>query len=547
MSDSWKRLKDAGYRTRLYRYTLQRRNSDGLVFLPQNPWPGDPSKANNLFRGQYRFLGREASAPNQPPWRLRPDDEDWLSELHAFEWLRHFEAAGGEAALSQAQRLVRSWIDLCSQIDPTIWSPGVLGRRIIAFLSHGRFLIGQSKFGFETPYIDSVNCQWRHLQRAADDAPFGTPQLFAAIGLVYGALSLAGGDKFIEKYLHRVEALSSSLNLRGGECFSRSPSDLKRMLEYFLALRGAVLERGFDVPRWLQITINHLAENLQGLRHGDGGLAVFNGGVEEQVDDLDRVLRIAGLEGREVSSNGTHCGYRRLAAGETILLVEASAPAANEFGRIAYSGGTAFEMSVGKHRVVVNCGSGRHRNGDWPYVARTTAAHSTLNLANANAWPIHANGSFGSNPAPLYCQRHVDGAGANWLDLRHEGYRQRFGLIHHRRIYLDGSGEDVRGEDRLEQAAPEGGKLSNEITGGAVIRFHLHPNVRASVLHGGRSVLLRLADGKGWRFRANGAQVTMQDSIYLGQIERVRRSQQILLTSENDVGDTVIKWAFQQV
>ena len=101
MTDSWRRLKNAGYRTRLYRYTLERNQIDRLVYLPQDPWPGDPDQANELFRGRYRFAGREANAPNQPPWRLRPDDAEWQAALHDFEWLRHFEAAGGAAALSQ--------------------------------------------------------------------------------------------------------------------------------------------------------------------------------------------------------------------------------------------------------------------------------------------------------------------------------------------------------------------------------------------------------------------------------------------------------------
>ena len=39
----------------------------------------------------------------------------------------------------------------------------------------------------------------------------------------------------------------------------------------------------------------------------------------------------------------------------------------------------------------------------------------------------------------------------------------------------------------------------------------------------------------------------MQDSIYLGQFDRVRRSQQILLASDSDADNTVIKWAFQRV
>ncbi len=80
-----------------------------------------------------------------------------------------------------------------------------------------------------------------------------------------------------------------------------------------------------------------------------------------------------------------------------------------------------------------------------------------------------------------------------------------------------------------------------------VVRFHLHPDVKASALHGGSAVLLRLGDGQGWRFRASGAEITMEDSVYLGRSDRVRRSQQIVLTTNNDGGGTLIKWAFQQV
>jgi uncharacterized heparinase superfamily protein len=39
----------------------------------------------------------------------------------------------------------------------------------------------------------------------------------------------------------------------------------------------------------------------------------------------------------------------------------------------------------------------------------------------------------------------------------------------------------------------------------------------------------------------------MQDSIYLGQRERIRRAQQIVLSATSNEDGAVIKWAFQQV
>jgi uncharacterized heparinase superfamily protein len=156
------------------------------------------------------------------------------------------------------------------------------------------------------------------------------------------------------------------------------------------------------------------------------------------------------------------------------------------------------------------------------------------------------DGGFGPNPTRLKCRRNEDEFGNSWLEMHHDGYSQRFGLTHRRRLYLDATGEDIRGEDRLEVSSS--GRSAGAADDIAVaVRFHLHPGVQASALHGGSAVLLRLADGQGWRFRASGAQISMEDSIYLGQRERIRRSQQIVLsTTCNDEG-AVIKWAFQQV
>jgi uncharacterized heparinase superfamily protein len=174
-----------------------------------------------------------------------------------------------------------------------------------------------------------------------------------------------------------------------------------------------------------------------------------------------------------------------------------------------------------------------------------------LHLENANAWPISATGDFGPEPARLHCRRHEDDLGNAWLELHHDGYRQRVGVIHRRRLYLDASGEDIRGEDRLDTGGSThaGGPSgpSDEVAGRAVaVRFHLHPDVRASAVQGGSAILLRLKGGQGWRFRASGAEISMQGSVYLGQSGPIRRAQQIVLSTTTKVDGNVIKWAFRK-
>ena len=60
------------------------------------------------------------------------------------------------------------------------------------------------------------------------------------------------------------------------------------------------------------------------------------------------------------------------------------------------------------------------------------------------------------------------------------------------------------------------------------MRFHIHPDVRVSRLEGG-GILLKLPGGEGWRFRAGGGELGVEESIYLGG-EVVRRAEQLVIT-----------------
>ncbi|MDP6342265.1 MAG: heparinase II/III family protein [Alphaproteobacteria bacterium] len=547
MGNGWSKLKSAGYRTALYRMTIGGDRLEHLIYQPHDPWPGDPKQADDLFRGRYRFAGREASAPNQPPWRLRPDDDDWLAELHGFDWLRHFAAAGGDTATAHARRLLRSWIDLCDDIDPVTWAPGVLGRRLVAWLSQAGFLLPGAGDDFTTAYLNSLALQWRHLCRAAADAPPGRQRLNAYLGVAYGALALPEGEDALDRAQRQLQRLVDEAIATDGGPASRAPSDLMALSRELIAWREALAGSGREAPSWLNEVIGRAAPMLRGLRHGDGGLALFNGGFEESAESVDITLARADVKGNAVV-NAAQSGFQRLLAGRTLLLADTAAPPAGPAGLIwaagAHAGGGSFELSVGKHRLVVNCGGGQDRNGDWAKAARSTAAHSTLVLDDANAFALDDRND--PDAARFRCRRHEDDSGSIWLELSHEGYRRRFGLIHRRRLYVDAGGGDLRGEDRLDPV--EGAAAAEGVAGRAfAVRFHLHPDVQASAVQGGSAVLLKLANGQGWRFRANGGDIAMADSAYLGQRDRIRRGQQIVLSGHTGDDGALLKWAFRQV
>jgi uncharacterized heparinase superfamily protein len=308
---------------------------------------------------------------------------------------------------------------------------------------------------------------------------------------------------------------------------------LRDLIEMRAALRGAHCEPPLD----LQSAIDRMAPFLRYVRHGDGGLALFNDSNEDVAGEIDAVLGLAEARGKPPMS-APHSGFQRLAAERTLILVDAAAPA--KLDGHAHAGTLSFEMSVGKERLVVNCGAHVADQSDWRRVQRATAAHSTLTVDDTNSSEILGpagalTGTLGQRPEHVLCQRD-DADGNVWLDLVQDGYARQFGVIHRRRLFLGAGGDDLRGEDTLV----------GEGHGRYAIRFHLHPRVQANLVQDGSAALLRLPSGLGWRLRASAGTLVLADSIYLGRRGEMKRAQQIIISGLVEGRDPTIKWALRR-
>ena len=103
----------------------------------------------------------------------------------------------------------------------------------------------------------------------------------------------------------------------------------------------------------------------------------------------------------------------------------------------------------------------------------------------------------------------------------------------------------VTGRDRL---VPDSGKNGDgQIAAGRnfAVRFHIHPDVRVSPLDGG-GILLKLPSGEGWRFRAGGGVLTVEESVYLGG-PMVRRAEQLVVSGTMTNSPAEIAWVFEQI
>ena len=507
---------------------------ESLVFPSIDLWPGDAARGAVIVAGDFQCGGKTIRSADAP-WLAAGVSESWVSTVSTFEWLRDLRAAGGDAARMRGRQLLQRWIETHGeQWRQSSWRPDVLGARVANWIENGAFLISGADETFVESMTASVRRQAAHLRRTARFAAPGASRTRAFKGLIFSALALRS-EKSISTALEMLEAQILRDVLADGGHVSRSPAVQLSLLWDLTDIRAALLDARQEVPESVQTAIDRMAPMLRFFRHGDGGLALFNGSDEDEGWLIDVALTRSEARGKPLDS-APHSGFERLTANRTLVLVDVGAPPPPGYDLDAHAGPLSFEMSSGKERLVVNCGAYRGDSQDWQLAQRTTAAHSTVTIEDHNAAEILPRGGIGKRPSPIRAERR-DADGSIWLDAGHDGYQRHTGLIHRRRLYLSANGSDLRGEDSLT------GKGNRKF----VARFHLHPSVRASMVQQGSAVLLRLASGEGWRFRASGGVIALQESVYLGERDKVKRGEQIVVSSVTQNGDGQIKWAFSRL
>ena len=530
----------------LYRRTLRGPLADHIVFHPWDAAPRRLEDADALLRGRFRFHGVQVDVPDGvSAFDLVPPNPDWQAALHGFHWLPALSNAGGDNARKLATNLVGQWIKRHGAYSEPAWLPHVMAQRLTAIFSHGRLVIQNSDMMWRSRLFVSLREQCKLLERISSEAPEGLPRLEAAAALALSGLCLDDSPKRRETGLKRLEEEIESQILPDGGHVSRSPQALLEAYRLVVSVMESLSAVGEEPPHILRNAHDRMAPTLRFFRHGDGALALFQGGAEGDTRMIAGLLARDELRGQPFQ-HARHSGYQRLAAGRTLCLLDCGRIAPGAFALDAHAGTNAFELSSAGHRIVVNCGTGGLANPGWNWALRATAAHSTLTLADTSSAQILPSGVARELLGPRLMggpiepsSRRAETAQGWTVDATHDAYLAQFGVRHERQITLSPQGLMLTGRDRLIPAGemPKGLNFT--------VRFHIHPDIRTSRLEGG-GILLKLPGGEGWRFRAGGGVLEVEESVYLGG-PVVRRAEQLVIGGSTKNGPAEIAWVFEQV
>jgi uncharacterized heparinase superfamily protein len=520
------------FRNPIYNFSLKSPPPVALTALPSDPWPGDAARGRAILAHQFPFAGTTVQSETAP-WLPPGASREFLSLLHGFEWLRDLRAVGGDAARRQARQLIADWIRQFGVWQEDSWRADVVGARLASWITFHDFFCASADDKYRIMVFDSLGRQARHLARILPRAEGGEELIGAIRGLIQSGISLPGGETRRDQGLRLLARELQRQVLPDGCHASRSAGVHMLVLRHLIDIRSALRVDRTAVPDFLQSSIDRMAPALRFFRHGDGGLALFNDTQAVEAILVETILTQADARGRP-ARQAPHAGFERLSLGRTIVLADTGKPPPPGLDHHAHAGLLSFEMSVGRERLVVNCGTSLGP-GAWRQALRGTAAHSTLTVENMNSLDLVAEGGVGRRPVDVQVER-LDGDDDQLIEAAHDGYRVSFGLIYRRKLYLADGGDELRGEERL--------------VGGPghafAVRFHLHPGTQASAVQSGKAALLRLADGSGWRLRVSGAELALEESVYCADGATVQKTQQVVLNGTTEDGETLVKWSIRR-
>jgi uncharacterized heparinase superfamily protein len=441
---------------------------------------------------------------------------------------------------------MRKWLDAHHETpSEPAWRADNAGWRLLFWTAHAPLILSSSDLVYRSLVLNCIARTARHLDRSADKAPMGLPRLTAWSGILAAALLIPGGEArrlFGEAGLKR--AIDSGIHADGG-IVSRSPLAQMEAVMLLSMLRAVYDVRRESPPACLNDALARVVPALLGLAHGDGGLANWQGAGAIDPQSVQAVVQASRVRARPLRQ-ARDWGYQRMVAGNTIVQVDAAPPPVARLAEAGCASTGAIEISDGPLRLIVNCG-GAALEGAWvtrdlAQGLRTTAAHSTLVLADSNSTALLPDGTLGKGVTEVELTRQELDNGSR-LDLSHDGYVRRMGYMHRRLLMLSGDGREVRGEDMLTPAERRRKPQRQPVQ----IRFHLAPGVEPTLTADNQGAVLRVDTGALWQFRAGTGLLTVEESLWVDGDGRPHPTRQLVVSTEALPGGSSIGWLFKRM
>lgn len=461
-------------------------NGGALDLEPPAPLqdPGD------LSRGTFTFINQKADLGFPVDWSAAGMPRLWSYNLHYFDWIWSFE--DGEvlktrrledekigscedfktAALQdfptsrlQAIRLVEDWIENHPPGKSAGgWEPYPISLRLMnwSLLFGVRYrdaLEDSSEFKFKLLESIARQVKWLEVNLETHIQANHLLENLVALVCVGKVMDGSSAKRVLKKYEPMLERELKEQFLADGMHYERSPMYHLRML-WLVEVLDSLSQNSLSLSEGsLSGLLERGKEALSRLRHPDGEIALFNDAVTGIYPDLWKTEKAE--SGAWSLPDAGYYGYRDDSG--NYLVIDAGAVGPDYQPGHAHADYLSFELSLAGKRIITDSGIGTYDAGERRSYDRSTAAHSTVEIAGQNSAEVWGGFRVGRRVTPEVEQWTEDSG--MYLKASHDGYRHLPSKAKHTRSFEWDEGT-LKVEDSVKVSADEQ----------AIARFHFSPD-----------------------------------------------------------------------
>ena len=434
----------------------------------RGPWVKPAERQQSQFGARrFKFLN-VARDIEECGWDSPSVEKLWRYNLHYFDDLNAINARGRHTLHVE---FIRDWIQSNRPARGTGWEPYPTSLRIVNWI---KWLSANAGPIADMQHSLAVQARW--LNKHVESHLLGNHLFVNAKALLFAGLYFEGPEAkgWLQKGRKLIEQQLPEQVLSDGGQFELSPMYHALALEDVLDCLNILL--AFDQLSEQVAELRQIAGKmllwLRVMTHPDGTLGRFNDtaeGIAPSNKELERYAHELGVSAQPLPIEGiTHLassGYIRAARTDAVVLLDVARVGPDYLPAHAHADSLSFELSVHSTRFIVNGGTSCYGVSPQRQRERSTAAHSTVELAGTDSSEVWSAFRVGRRAIPISLNIQ------DWtVTAAHNGYSHLPGKPIHTRSWTLGDNE-LRVDDMIGPFAAD-----------AVSRFILAPEITLQLI-----------------------------------------------------------------
>ena len=506
-------LKKIYFLTSYYNKSLKTKLPLQLYFYP-NPF------LLSSFVNQKNFSFKLSKVNVDTFWSEHANDKE-EEDLNSFFWLNLINRKNDGLII---QKIITTWVNNNNKYNKKNWQNLRISKRVIAWILNTDIILNNADSSFREKFFNSIIKQVNHLKNDLnyENNPLKKIEIISAI--ILSGLVFKEYNKNFELGIKELKKIVEDYFNDDGCPINRNIYDLVQCSKFFILIKECCKDAQTYIPDYLDDITDKLVDCLHSITTPNYKSPLFNGANEFKIDSYLKYLAGLGYRAHKIKNNVNQI---YISKGKNFLLFfDVGSPPRKKISSGYQAGPLSFEYFIDNYKIITNCGFGNKISKKAEFISRLTSAQTTLCLNDSSVVRFERNNlinsAFGTSiisSFKVFDFNTDENKSSLTISAKHDAYKNSFNCVHKREIKIDKKNGNLMGVDSLISINSNRFFINNYS-----IRFHLYPGINAVQTMDKNSVIIQLEKNKSLVFSANGENIVLEKSIFLGRNQIINNS-----------------------